>query len=997
MRKLYPTYCRLIATFLLLGCSIALSAQGKTYYVKADSEITTSGNDGLSWDKAITLTEALSQAKAGDEIWVKGYEDITGHIYKAPKEGFVLPSGVAMYGGFAGDETIKNDLPTGRHKYQMKYQTALVGDINTNDKASQQLIIYPENTTRTDNATHVLTLQMGVTQDNTNDGNKPTIVSGFLIAAGNAKGENTSANGRGGGIYVINNSKDNNAGSRYFRISQCNFANNYGMRGGAIYVDNSCTNQLSAISYCSIFNNVAGKRGSSENEGGGMWIDGTATVYNCNINNNTNGGIRLSSTSKIVNCSVIANTVSAADLTTDGASNSNGGGAVYNTVLWHSTALSKQDSRPAFYSCAFPEVEVTHTDTNTDANGNVRISNENHGTEPAPWFKQSAVTQGYDFSFSSNLKQLYSTAFTFEETSALLNKGKLEYYTNLVVNANLETTSTDIMGRTRYQTSTIDIGAYEYARMKAGRIRYVKPQKEGKGDGTSWDNAMDDIQNAINDLAEKAPGEKGEVWVAAGTYVVKDRIIANDASSPVSLLMKNGISVYGAFKGTEKRRSERIEESKGLKPWGWKQKSIIRGAGFTGSDDAKWNNSDEAWNIQNSESYHVVWFAPLPEGEAFTDEVYLEGFTIEGGTYNGTSAATEYAPGCGAGVYINDPSARMRYCTVRFCNSGMKKNTNTPPRGGGIYCKNGQTEGNLVYNCSAYQGGGIYIDEAGFITRSMVTNCSAYQGAGVYLNGDADNSEKAYYQILATSVISNNTSTRNGAVYLDGHGLVINNTIANNYTNNTSDPADELSSNTGGVYIKKKGLLANNVIWNNSLLQHKSGTNNSASMAQIYAANPSEETVQFYNNAISDVNAAKWTSTYQSGTISINTYYSGKGFVMGNEAPYNTVEAFNEKRGVLTDMKTVNYYWETLKGTRLRNVGISYALLPSSYLYQPKIDLSGKAISSVPSAGAYMADNQDLVFEKNDTKNACASTLTVHENWWTEQESRGKRAIPHHL
>lgn len=972
MRKLYPTYCKLIATLLLLGCSIALSAQGKTYHVKVDSEITTSGNDGLSWEKAITLTDALSLAKAGDEIWVKGYEDITGHIYKAPNGGFVLPSGVGMYGGFAGNETIKNNLPTGRHKYQMKYQTALVGDRATNDKASQQLIIYPENSTRTDNATHVLTVQMGVTKDNSNDGNKPTIVSGFLIAAGNAKGANTSANGRGGGIYVVNNSNDGNAQSRFFRISQCNFANNYGMRGGAIYVDNSCTNQQSAISYCSIFNNVAGKRGASDNEGGGMWIDGTATVYNCNINNNTNGGIRLSNTSKIVNCSVIANTVSAVDLTTAGASGSNDGGAVYNTVLWHSTALSKQDTRPTFYSCAFPEVKVTNSDTNTDANGNVWISNENHGTEPAPWFKQSAVNQGYDFSFSSNLKQLYSTAFTFEETSALLNKGNLDYYTNNVVKANLETTSTDIMGRTRYQTSTIDIGAYEYARMKAGRIRYVKPQKEGTGDGSSWDNAMDDIQKAINDLAEKAeqagtPGEKGEVWVAAGTYEVNARIIANDASAPVSLLMKNGISVYGSFKGTEQRRSERIEESKNLKPWGWKQESIIRGAGFNGSDDANWNNNDEAWNIKNSSSYHVVWFAPLPGGKAFTDEVYLEGFTIEGGKYNETNA-TQYDPDCGAGVYINDPNARMRYCTVRFCNPGMKGTTNSKPRGGGIYCKNGQTEGNLVYDCSAYQGGGIYIDEAGFITRSMVTNCSAYQGAGVYLNGDADNSEKAYYQILATSVISNNTSTRNGAVYLDGHGLVINNTIANNYTNNTSDPADELSSNTGGVYIKEKGLLANNVIWNNSLLQHKSGTNNSASMAQIYAANPTEKTVQFYNNAISDVNAAKWTSTYQSGTISINTYYSGKGFVMGTEAPYNTVEAFNEKRGVLTDMKTVNYYWEIVKGTRLRNVGISYALLPSSYLYQPKIDLSGKAISSVPSAGAYIADNQDLVFEKNDSK-----------------------------
>lgn len=969
MKIQHTTYRKIIALLILLSSVSSLFAQSKTYHVTAEA---TDGGDGLSWAQAITLENALSLAKAGDEIWVKGYEDITGHIYKAPKEGFVLPSGVGMYGGFAGDETIKNNLPTGRHKYQMKYQTALVGDIATNDQASQQLIIYPENTTRNDNATHVLTLQMGVTQDNTNDGSKPTIVSGFLIAAGNASGANTSANGRGGGIYVVNNSNDGNAQSRFFRISQCNFANNYGMRGGAIYVDNSCTNQQSAISYCSIFNNVAGKRGASDNEGGGMWIDGTATVYNCNINNNTNGGIRLSNTSKIVNCSVIANTVSAVDLTTAGASGSNGGGAVYNTVLWHSTALSKQDTRPAFYSCAFPEVKVTNSDTNTDANGNVKISNENHGINPAPWFKQSAVTQGYDFSFSSNLKQLYSTAFTFEETSALLNKGKLDYYTNLIVTANLETTSTDIMGRTRYQTNTIDIGAYEYYRMKAGRIRYVKPQKEGLGDGSSWDNAMDDIQKAINDLAEKAeqagtPGEKGEVWVAAGTYEVKDRIIANDATAPVSLLMKNGISVYGAFEGKEKSRSERIEKAKNLKPWGWKQKSIIRGAGFTGSDDASWNNNDEAWSIQNSSSYHVVWFAPLPEGKAFTDEVYLEGFTIEGGKYNETNA-TQYDPDCGAGVYINDPNARMRYCTVRFCNPGMKESGSIKPRGGGIYCRNGQTEGNLVYDCSAYQGGGIYIDEAGFITRSMVTNCSAYQGAGVYLKGDPNNSAKAYYQILATSVISNNTSTRNGAVYLDGHGLVINNTIANNYTTNTKDDADEMSSNTSGVYIKEKGLLANNVIWNNSLLRHKSGTSNSASMAQIYAAKPSEKTVQFYNNAISDVNAAKWTNTYQSGTISINTYYSGKGFNMGTEAPYNTVEAFNEKRGVLSDMKTVNYYWETVKGSRLRNVGISYALLPSSYLYQPKIDLNGKAISSVPSAGAYMAENHDLVFEKNDSK-----------------------------
>ena len=965
MRKLYPTYCKLIATLLLLGCSIALSAQGKTYHVKADSEITTSGNDGLSWDKAITLESALNLAKAGDEIWVKGYEDITGHIYKAPEGGFVLPSGVGMYGGFAGDETIKNNLPTGRHKYQMKYQTALVGDIATNDKASQQLIIYPENSTRNDNATHVLTLQMGVTKDNTNDGNKPTIVSGFLIAAGNAKGANTSANGRGGGIYVVNNSNDGNAQSRFFRISQCNFANNYGMRGGAIYVDNSCTNQQSAISYCSFFNNVAGKRGASDNEGGGMWIDGTATVYNCNINNNTNGGIRLSSTSKIVNCSVIANTVSAVDLTTAGASGSDGGGAVYNTVLWHCTTLCKNDTRPVFKSCAFSEVESAD---GKDANGNVHISIQNHTTKPAPWFVQSVVNLGYDFSFSSNLKQLINTSFRFEETSALYGAGDLQYYQNYIEKSNLEATgSTDVRGKKRYESSSIDIGAYEYERLMAGRIRYVMQKRRGTGDGSSWENAMEDIQKAINDLAEDANGMKGEVWVAEGTYEIKNRI-AEAQNAPTSLLMKDGISVYGSFKGDETsraQRAQRLAETTDLKkPWSWHYPSIIKGNGY---ESTTWSPTDEEWKVTSS-SYHVVWFAPLPDGgQAFSDNVYLEGFTIEGGAYQETNDK-KFEPDCGAGVYMNDPNAKLRYCIVRNCNPGIKDTENKTPRGGGIYCRNGMTEGNLVYNCSAYMGGGIYIDGAGFVTRSMVTNCSANMGAGVYLKGDATDPSKAYYQILATSVVSNTTSTRNGAVYVDGHGLVINNTITNNYTTNTSDAADKESSNTGGVYIKKKGLIANNIIWNNSLLQSTSNSNHQAARAQVYAASPTKETVQFYNNAISDVNAAIWNNTYQVGTTAINNYYSGMGFIQGDtDTPFCTTEDFNNKRGVITDKTKINYFWELKQGTRLRNIGISYALLPSAYLYQPQIDLNGKPFSFTPSTGAYMPDNHNIVFELNKT------------------------------
>lgn len=955
MRIQHTTYRKIIALLILLSCTCQLFAQGKIYRVTAKA---TTGGDGSSWEKAIPLKEALSKAKATDEIWVKGYKTTTlENIYVAPKEGFVLPSGVAMYGGFAGTETSRDKRGTGKHKYQMTYLTTLIGDINKNDEANKEQIIYPENPTRTDNSTHVLTLNIGVTDNNPNANSTPTIVSGFQIGAGNAQGKVTDPDGKGGGIYVVNKSSrsdDSNAGKRAFQITQCNIANNFAMRGGAIYVDASCTNPLSSISYCGLFNNVAGRRGASDNEGAGIWADGTVTIYNTNINNNTNGGVRLSATSKIINCSVVANTVSAVDLVNAARTSSNGGGAVYNTVLWHSTAVSKADTRPAFYNCAMTDVKVTNETSHTDANGNVRISSQNHSTEPAAWFTQSVVSLGYDYSFQKLTRLIY-TSFAFEETSALLGKGNLDYYKKYIEDTDIEKKSTDVMGKQRYESNSIDIGAYEYERLMEGRIRYVKV--DGTGKGTSWDDAMGDIQDAINSLADDK-GTKGEVWVAKGTYTVTKLIDQQD--SPTSLLMKDGISVYGAFEGTEHTRAQRIAASVDLKPWGWKNETILKANGFN-RNDASWseNDKDKAWNIKSSSS-HVVWFAPLPGGKAFSDNVYLEGFTIEGGSYQDKDNSI-YEPQYGAGVYINDANAKMRYCTVRYCNPGATKTPSLTPKGGGIYCKNGMTEGNLVYNCSAYQGGGIYIDEAGYTTRSMVTNCSANLGAGVYLQGNV--SGPAYYQILSTSVISNNTSTRNGAVYVDGRGLVINNTITNNYTDNTSDVADQDASYTGGVYIKEKGLLANNILWNNSLSQ-----SSSASKAQVYAANPSKEGVQFYNNAISDVSAASWNDTYQTGTLSINNYYSGKGFVMGKAgSPFTSKDDFDTKRGVIGSLTEINYYWELYKGTRLRNEGISFTLLPSAYLYQPQIDLSGKPFKSVPSIGAYMAENHDVVFEKNTT------------------------------
>lgn len=151
-----------IAVAALLTVPLALNAQN--YYVKAPCDLTTVSTtaDGLSWDKAISLQQALQKATAGSNIYVKGYttEEANGnkdYCYTVPDgntKGFVLPSGVRMYGGFKGDEAEINpdnlDNPAkDTRKYldsdlsRMKYRSVLTADIDYNDVVSKTWLIYP--------------------------------------------------------------------------------------------------------------------------------------------------------------------------------------------------------------------------------------------------------------------------------------------------------------------------------------------------------------------------------------------------------------------------------------------------------------------------------------------------------------------------------------------------------------------------------------------------------------------------------------------------------------------------------------------------------------------------------------------------------------------------------------------------------------------------------------------------------------------------------------
>ncbi len=85
--------------------------------------------------------------------------------------------------------------------------------------------------------------------------------------------------------------------------------------------------------------------------------------------------------------------------------------------------------------------------------------------------------------------------------------------------------------------------------LSAQSTYYVK--SNGTGDGSSWSNAMGDLQLAINTASDEATnsGEMVRVFVAAGTYVPTVERKTGDPRS-VSFVMRNKVEIYGGFSST---------------------------------------------------------------------------------------------------------------------------------------------------------------------------------------------------------------------------------------------------------------------------------------------------------------------------------------------------------------------------------------------------------------------------------------------------------------
>lgn len=186
---------------------VAPEYSGPIWYVKKDAA---GFNNGSNWFSAFnSLQDAIDAAGADpdtdNEIWVAAetyYPDEGDNSINNDREStFDLPDGVAIYGGFTGSETNRNQRDWNNNV------TTLSGDLNHNDG--------PNFSNNSDNSYHVV-------RSSSNPGT--TILDGFTVTGGNANGSNPE--NWGGGLLAT---------SSDLVISNCRFQANTAGGGGGMY------------------------------------------------------------------------------------------------------------------------------------------------------------------------------------------------------------------------------------------------------------------------------------------------------------------------------------------------------------------------------------------------------------------------------------------------------------------------------------------------------------------------------------------------------------------------------------------------------------------------------------------------------------------------------------------------------------------------------------------------------------------------------------------
>lgn len=319
----------------LLFLLAAFIAGAQTIYVTQDGAGDKSGG---SWGNAAPGTQLQSKingAAIGSQIWVAAgtYKPTTDNNRDSY---FLLRDGVAIYGGFAGNETLLSQRPA--ITFSQHPTAVLSGDIgNPGDNS--------------DNSYHVI-----ISVRNSN----AAVLDGFTIRDGNANGSGVILvsghqvyRPEGSGLYNQSSSPT---------ISNCTFTSNSTFSGSAIYN----TNSSPVITNCGFISN----KGLAV-----MCIDGSsAVVTNClfasNFTDNgaTSGLFASGSSPTVTNCTFSANSA----LNGAGIGFSGSNSVVTNCIFWGNSSwvgnpsIYVNEASPTFNNCIIEGGGYGSTNINAD-------------------------------------------------------------------------------------------------------------------------------------------------------------------------------------------------------------------------------------------------------------------------------------------------------------------------------------------------------------------------------------------------------------------------------------------------------------------------------------------------------------------------------------------------------------------------------------------------------------------------------------------------------
>ena len=424
-------------------------------------------NNGTSWTDAYSdLQDALEDAEYGDQIWVsEGTYIPTQNVNDtlARYEAFELKSGVAIYGGFSGVETLFSQ------RDHENNETILSGDLAGNDGTA--FANYSENSRHVvigENADHNAILDgFTITAGCACDTASPHTAGGGLVIwqAGSPTIRNCTFVGNisrlyGGAVY---------AGPSSINITGCRFEGNVSRSGGAVRLnfsnnvliddcvfignggDTSSVDTIYGgaisnwgsdyleISNCYFILNQTIVGLSSVGYGGAIITaeDGSTDILNCVFNSNAadrGGAVRLNANStNIVNCTFGANTASIAGRAISLDTSTGVDRTVSNSILWDS------GSEISYSSGSF-SIEYSNVYGGWSGTGNINAN---------PAFADS---NGAD-NVAGNEDDNYRLA----SSSPCIDNG-----TNVAVPSDL---LVDISGYYRIANTIVDMGAYEHNSM----------------------------------------------------------------------------------------------------------------------------------------------------------------------------------------------------------------------------------------------------------------------------------------------------------------------------------------------------------------------------------------------------------------------------------------------------------------------------------------------------------------------------------------------------